>query len=125
MLFRSATDAIERVEVIAGAGSLMYGTDALAGTVNIITNEPNFTPARRLTYGFNGFYSTNEHGWRGSVNVGATAPRYAFRVQGGARLSGSVPISGAKNAALKMFAAAVLTSDPRFRRIPREAAAEE
>ena len=79
-----ATDAIERVEVIAGAGSLMYGTDALAGTVNIITNEPNFAPARRLTYGFNGFYSTNEHGWRGSVSLGATAPRYAFRVQGGA-----------------------------------------
>lgn len=79
-----ATDSIERIEVIAGAGSLMYGTDALAGTVNIITNEPSFSPVRRFTYGFNGFVSSNENGWRGSLSVGATAPRYAFRVQGGA-----------------------------------------
>lgn len=79
-----ATDAIERVEVIAGAGSLMYGTDALAGTVNIITNEPTYTPTRRFNYGFNGFYSSNEQGWRGSLAVGATAPRYAVRIQGGA-----------------------------------------
>ena len=37
--------------------------------------------------------------------------RELFRVQGGARLSGSVPISGAKNAALKMLAAAILTGE--------------
>lgn len=79
-----ATDEIERVEVMSGAGSLMYGTDALAGTVNIITNEPTFSPSKRLLYGFNGFYSSNENGWRGSVSLGASAPRYAVRVQGGA-----------------------------------------
>lgn len=79
-----ATDQIERVEVISGAGSLMYGTDALAGTVNIITNEPTFSARRRWSYGFNGFYSSNERGWRGSLSVGATAPRYAVRIQGGA-----------------------------------------
>lgn len=79
-----ATDEIERVEVIAGAGSLMYGTDALAGTVNIITNEPTFTASRRWAYGFNGFFSSNEKGWRGSLSVGASAPRYAVRLQGGA-----------------------------------------
>lgn len=78
-----ATDEIERVEVIAGAGSLMYGTDALAGTVNIITNEPTFTAARRWAYGFNGFFSSNEKGWRGSLSLGASAPRYAVRIQGG------------------------------------------
>ncbi|MBM3769873.1 MAG: TonB-dependent receptor [Acidimicrobiia bacterium] len=79
-----ATDEIERVEVIAGAGSLMYGTDALAGTVHIITNEPTFTETRRWVYGFNGFFSSNEKGWRGSLSLGASAPRYAVRIQGGA-----------------------------------------
>ncbi len=78
-----ATDQIERVEVINGAGSLMYGTDALAGTVNIITNEPTFSPTRRVGYLFNGYHSSNENGWRGSLSVGATSPRYALRVQGG------------------------------------------
>jgi outer membrane receptor protein involved in Fe transport len=79
-----ATDEIERVEVVSGAGSLMYGTDALAGTVNLITNEPTFTPTARVTYGASGFYSSNERGWRGSLGFGATSPRYAVRVQGGA-----------------------------------------
>jgi UDP-N-acetylglucosamine 1-carboxyvinyltransferase len=37
--------------------------------------------------------------------------REVFRVEGGQPLSGSVPISGAKNAALKMLAAATLTGE--------------
>ena len=77
-------DAISRVEVVNGAGTLMYGSDALAGTVNIITNEPGFSDTIELLYGFNGFYSTNEDGMRGTVSLGATSPRYTFRVQAGA-----------------------------------------
>ncbi len=79
-----ATDEIERVEVINGAGTLMYGTDALAGTINIITNEPTFAATRRWDYGFNGYYSSNENGLRGSLSLGTSGPRYAVRVQGGA-----------------------------------------
>ncbi|HEX8029382.1 MAG TPA: TonB-dependent receptor [Vicinamibacterales bacterium] len=77
-------DAISRVEIVNGAGTLMYGSDALAGTINIITNEPTFSPMTRWLYGFNGFYSTNENGMRGSVILGATAPRVTLRVQAGA-----------------------------------------
>jgi UDP-N-acetylglucosamine 1-carboxyvinyltransferase len=38
-------------------------------------------------------------------------PREVFRVEGGEPLSGSITISGAKNAALKLFAAATLTGE--------------
>jgi UDP-N-acetylglucosamine 1-carboxyvinyltransferase len=38
-------------------------------------------------------------------------PREVFRVEGGRPLSGTVAISGAKNAALKLFAAATLTGE--------------
>ena len=79
-----STDTIERVEIINGAGTLMYGSDALAGTVNIITNETTFAPTRQLVYGFNGFYSTNENGMRGTATLGGTSPRATFRVQAGA-----------------------------------------
>jgi UDP-N-acetylglucosamine 1-carboxyvinyltransferase len=45
--------------------------------------------------------------------------REVFRVEGGRPLSGSVPISGAKNAALKMLAAATLTGERcRFTNVP-------
>lgn len=79
-----STDAISRVEIINGAGTVMYGSDALAGTINIITSEPSFTPTRQLLYGFNGFYSSNEDGMRGTITIGATSPRATFRVQAGA-----------------------------------------
>ncbi len=45
--------------------------------------------------------------------------REIFRIEGGAALQGTVPISGAKNAALKMLAAATLTGERcRFTNIP-------
>ena len=79
-----STDTISRIEIINGAGTLMYGSDALAGTVNIITNEPTFTPTRQLLYGFNGFYSSNENGRRGTVTLGGTSSVATFRIQAGA-----------------------------------------
>ncbi|MDP2390832.1 MAG: TonB-dependent receptor plug domain-containing protein, partial [Acidobacteriota bacterium] len=77
-------DSISRMEIVNGAGTLMYGSDALAGTINIITNEPVFTPTKQLIYGFNGFYSSNENGMRGTMTLGGTTPRFTFRVQAGA-----------------------------------------
>jgi outer membrane receptor protein involved in Fe transport len=76
-------DAISRMEIVNGAGTLLYGSDALAGTINIITNEPVFSSDTRLLYGFNGFYSTNENGARGTATIGATAPNYTIRLQAG------------------------------------------
>ena len=77
-------DAVSRMEIVNGAGTLLYGSDALAGTINIVTNEPSFSPDRRWIYGFNGLYSSNENGARGTVTLGVTDPRYAVRVQAGA-----------------------------------------
>ncbi len=33
---------IERVEVVRGGGSALFGSNAIAGTINIITKEPNY-----------------------------------------------------------------------------------
>lgn len=79
-----AADNIERVEVVNGAGTLMYGSDAMSGTINITTNQPTFSPTTHGVYGFNGYYSSNENGLRGSVTLGSEGPRFAFRVQAGA-----------------------------------------
>jgi outer membrane receptor protein involved in Fe transport len=77
-------DAISRIEVVNGAGTLMYGSDALAGTINIITNDSSFTPVSQWVYGFNGFYSSNENGVRGTGTVGFTSPSFTLRVHAGA-----------------------------------------
>jgi iron complex outermembrane receptor protein len=39
---------IERIEVIKGAGSALYGTSALGGIVNVITREPSAIPELRV-----------------------------------------------------------------------------
>ena len=77
-------DAVSRMEIVDGAGTVLYGSDALAGTINIITNEPSFSTDTRWLYGVNGFYSTNEHGQRGTATVGVTRPSFALRLQAGA-----------------------------------------
>ncbi len=46
-----STDMIEKVEVVKGGGSALYGTNAIGGTVNIITNEPK---SNQVTVGING-----------------------------------------------------------------------
>ena len=74
---------VESVEVASGVGSVLYGTDALSGTVNILTHQPRFTDTRRFTLGGNGYYSSNESGRRGTVSLGLSAPRYAFSLSGG------------------------------------------
>jgi len=44
---------IKRVEVVKGAGSALYGSNALGGVINVITKEPSEVPETRmrLTYG--------------------------------------------------------------------------
>jgi hemoglobin/transferrin/lactoferrin receptor protein len=77
-------NTVAGLEVASGAGSVLYGTDALSGTVNILTHQPRFSDGLRFTYGFDGFFSSNENGRRGAVTLGATGRRFAVQVTAGA-----------------------------------------
>ncbi len=73
---------VESIEVARGSGSVLYGTDALAGTINIITRD---TPMRRdsgFRFGasLNTFYSSNENGRRGNFAVTGASKYLAFRL---------------------------------------------
>ncbi|MCO6510473.1 MAG: TonB-dependent receptor [Aridibacter famidurans] len=76
------TDQIESVEVVRGSGSVLYGTDALGGTINIITKgvERNRDGGFRFGAAFNGYFSSNESGRRGSVALNGSTDNFAFRV---------------------------------------------
>lgn len=75
--------SIESIEVVSGAGSVLYGTDALSGTVNIRTAQPTFSDETRFTASLNGYYSSNENGRRGNLGVGMSGPKYAISLAGG------------------------------------------
>jgi hemoglobin/transferrin/lactoferrin receptor protein len=76
-------DSIEDIEVLGGAGSVLYGTDALSGTINIITNRPRLTDTVKVTAGVDGYYSSNESGRRGTVTFGVSSPRLSVSFNGG------------------------------------------
>ena len=57
---------VERIEVVKGAGSALYGTGALGGVVNVITAQPTENPEFRFR-GFGGAYTLpryDEWKWR-------------------------------------------------------------
>jgi outer membrane receptor for ferrienterochelin and colicins len=56
--------AIDRIEVIKGAGSALYGTSALGGVISIFTASPSTTPEYKVrTYG--GIYTQPRYtGWQ-------------------------------------------------------------
>ena len=70
----SAAD-IERIEVIRGSQSALYGSDAMAGVVNIITR----TSSAPLSAGFN-IERGGSNTWQSGVNVGVSGDRYSLRL---------------------------------------------
>lgn len=75
------TEQIETLEVVRGSGSVLYGTDALGGTINIITKDaPRSTSdGFRIGASFNGLYSLNENGRRGNVALTGSSKFFSFR----------------------------------------------
>lgn len=55
---------IERMEVLKGAGSALYGTSALGGVVSIFTTNPTSTPEYKIK-AYGGFFTQPKYdGWR-------------------------------------------------------------
>ena len=64
----TALEDIERIEIVRGPMSSLYGSDALGGVVNIITREPGSDPATRLRMTL----GTDRSGQRDTINMGAS-----------------------------------------------------
>jgi outer membrane receptor for ferrienterochelin and colicins len=55
---------VDRVEVVKGAGSALYGSHALGGVINVITKEPSVQPYSEVEYSFAGYDEPNFAEWR-------------------------------------------------------------
>ncbi len=69
---------IERIEIVRGPGSALYGSDAIGGVVNIITRATpeEFTASVDARYGLN-TYSEGD-AYRASATVGSRAGKFGF-----------------------------------------------
>ncbi len=75
-------EALQRIEVVRGPGSVLYGSDAIGGVVNMITRPPAFTDGGfRLAPNLSTRYTSADDGR--SVHLGLQAAGTDFAAQAG------------------------------------------
>lgn len=78
--FQALTDAahLDSVEILRGPNSAQYGSDALGGTVHLLSRSPSFTADRR-TLGIEGstFYQSAAHAWGAQTTGSFSGQRLA------------------------------------------------
>ena len=80
-----SVDMIERIEVVRGPSSALYGSDAIGGVVNIITKAPPRELALGATFQYGiSTYGEGEESF-GRAYVGDTLERFGFLLEGGYR----------------------------------------
>ena len=72
-------EAIERVEILRGSGSVLYGSGATGGTINIITRSPIAADKSAVVGASYGSYNTNE--LRAAVNVAGDNTGFALNAR--------------------------------------------
>lgn len=86
-------DMIERIEVVKGPASVLYGSDALAGVVNIITKPTPKTPVSvgaKLIYGSLNTQIVN-------LNYGEKLDKFSFSLSGNIEMSDRAKYGGRKD----------------------------
>jgi outer membrane receptor protein involved in Fe transport len=109
---------LESVEVVAGSGSSLYGSDAIGGTINLITKRPTLSPdGLMLGLRLDSSYNSNGAVRRGNLTMNLSSSNVAFRASGNLYRnanysSGNGEVTLAQNVAIGQF----------FRQFPTNAA---
>lgn len=79
---------IDRVEVVRGPSSVLYGTDAIGGVINLITRAPSYGAGAAIS-GRGGYeYSSNGALGKAQAYVDGRRGNWAFEVGGSGRVAG-------------------------------------
>jgi len=117
---------IQRVEVLRGPGSMLYGSDAMGGVINIITRKPAFDPRRAWDLGGEvaGRFNSAALGGAGHANVTGHLRSVGVRVGGtfkhmgdltGGADTGLQPFTGYTEGAADVSAAWWITPEAQLR----------
>lgn len=79
-------DGLDRIEVVRGPASVLYGTDAIGGVINLINVAPLFTAGAPHVGGLLRYrYSDNDRQRRPSGSISAQNGRFSFLASGAFR----------------------------------------
>ncbi|PIE02740.1 MAG: hypothetical protein CSA81_05340 [Acidobacteria bacterium] len=70
------TTNIEQIEIVKGPSSVLYGSDALGGVVNIITRKKGKKDG--LSGSLTGSYNTGSDGYVGGLSLSQSSDRFSF-----------------------------------------------
>lgn len=124
---------VDRVEVVRGPASVLYGSDAIGGVVNIITKIPRYKPGSSSIHGSFGYrYSSADEQNKGMANINGNVGKLGFMISGNLRKAqdylapagsfGNIELdddvvvndSGVKDGGLNMFVSYNFSEDSQF-----------
>jgi len=70
----------DRIEVIKGATSLQYGSDAVGGVVNVVRERP--AQPQSIAADFTSHYNTNTNGYTNSLGIKGSGKTFFYGVRG-------------------------------------------
>ena len=80
----------ERLEIVRGPATLLYGANAIGGLVNVISNDVPRTPVSKMVGGFTADYGTAATDGGGAADLSWGTGRWALHAGGGGRHAGNV-----------------------------------
>ncbi|MGQ9619119.1 MAG: TonB-dependent receptor plug domain-containing protein, partial [Candidatus Aminicenantia bacterium] len=74
---------VERIEVVRGPGSMLYGSDAIGGIINIITKKPEYDEKLTFSGSFFSGYETINNGKNLDVSFNLSSKIFSLRASAG------------------------------------------
>jgi hemoglobin/transferrin/lactoferrin receptor protein len=92
----SAVDlsSLEKIEVIKGAGSVLYGTGAMGGVVNFVSEQSIYTPTFQTKGKLGTEFNTVNNLWANSANIQFSAYNWYLSLNGSFRTAQDIKTPG-------------------------------
>lgn len=110
---------VDRLEVVRGPSSVQYGSDALGGTINVLSLTPALSSAgRQVTGGVDGVFGSADLSGTGNATILVQDRRWAARIGGATRRVGELRAGRGRDSHSALTRFLGLPSTPQYTKLP-------